>query len=79
MHGQAIAVSNVIPDSCSTYMDYRFLPGETFEGIVNRVTEVLHSTHADGEVRIADYTDTTYTGITFSKKKCMAGFELGRS
>jgi acetylornithine deacetylase/succinyl-diaminopimelate desuccinylase len=38
---------NVIPDHCTVQIDYRYLPGETSQGVIASVREVLDGLHKD--------------------------------
>jgi putative selenium metabolism hydrolase len=67
---------NVIPAACTLYGDYRFLPGESLEHLLNQVRERLKKDHVDARVAISERDETTWTGVTFKGEKSMSPFVL---
>jgi putative selenium metabolism hydrolase len=67
---------NVVPDSTTMYVDYRFLPHETAASVEERLRQALTLDWVEGQVRIGEQEGTTYTGLRFDGKKFMAGFTL---
>jgi putative selenium metabolism hydrolase len=67
---------NVVPDSATMYVDYRFLPRDTPESVEERVRQALTLDWVEAKVRIGEQEGTTYTGMQFAGKKFMAGFTL---
>jgi putative selenium metabolism hydrolase len=67
---------NVVPDSCTMYVDYRFIPGEKSDRIFDLLRDELASSGARAEVRMSEREETTYTGFSFKGIKHMPGFSM---
>lgn len=71
-------VTNTVPASLVLSIDYRSIPGETYETILERLQKVADSCLYDGihvDIRIVTFTLQTYTGIT--EEVYQAGIPFG--
>jgi putative selenium metabolism hydrolase len=65
---------NVIPDLCKVYMDYRFLPNENTDTILERIRQRMRMDSLDAEVRVVEGEEVSHTGYRFKGRKFMPGF-----
>jgi len=54
--------TNVIPDSCTLYLDRRLTAGETEAGAVAEIEEIIVRHALDAEVEVLEYEATSYRG-----------------
>jgi len=69
-------VRNVVPDSCTMYLDCRILPGETPDGIRSRIEQHLRRAGIKADLRISTEDGLTYTGLKAGGEKFIPAFEL---
>lgn len=60
---------NVVPDSCTAYMDRRLTVGETTESSVAELEAILAEAGARGRVEVLDYEAESHTGYRCVQKK----------
>ncbi len=71
-------VTNTVPAQIILSLDYRSIPGETFESILDRLYKVANNCLYDGiqvEIRIVTFPLSTYTGI--AENVYQAGIPFG--
>jgi len=60
---------NVVPDSCTIYLDRRLTVGETEESSVAELEQILTQTGVHGEITVLQYDAPSYTGYHCVQKK----------
>lgn len=60
---------NVVPDSCTAYIDRRLTVGETEESSVAELEQVLREAGVRGEVSVLQYEALSHTGYHCAQKK----------
>ena len=53
---------NVIPDSCTFYIDRRLVPGETQVGALSAVEAIIRQEGIDAQVELTEHVSTSWTG-----------------
>lgn len=69
-------VHNVVPDLCTLFVDYRFLPGETVAGILSSLEDHLKNDGLHQQVKIRNTTEKTWTGVGYTGSKQMTAFDM---
>ncbi|MGA2572946.1 MAG: YgeY family selenium metabolism-linked hydrolase [Candidatus Methanomethylicaceae archaeon] len=67
---------NVVPDLCKAYLDYRFLPGEDLNSIMDRVRHRLNFDGIDAQVKACESDEATYAGMAFHGQKFMPAYAI---
>jgi putative selenium metabolism hydrolase len=58
---------NALPDSCTVYIDRRFVPTDTRESIAREIDEIARFT--DGEVRVTTYAKPSHKGLVMERER----------
>ncbi len=67
---------NVVPDSCTIYIDRRLTVGETEASSIAELEQVLAETGVNGEVSVLQYDACSHTGYHCAQKKYFATWVL---
>ncbi len=69
---------NVVPDTCTFYIDRRLTIGETESKALAEVQSVLLREEVNAQVRVSEYTSTSYTGYQARMRACYPAWALDR-
>ena len=72
-------VRNIVPDSCTMYLDCRILPQETPAGIKDRIGRHLERNDIRANLSISSENAHTYTGLKVGGEKFIPAFSLAES
>lgn len=69
---------NVVPDTCTFYIDRRLTIGETEAKAMAEVQSVLLREAANAKAEVSEYTSTSYTGYQARMRACYPAWALDR-